>query len=159
LLLAAAWQGQAAGKLDTATANRVKSAIDVALTPLRFSQSPTDGSYGDELTTALALRAFMESHRRYTEEDGPFITRPLDVLSSDSEGPGRWVARLVLSRSSKKPDPTGWPAELLRDLGPPSKLDDEAALAFAVEAVLASGAPLDDRFWQAVAPKGGSAAS
>jgi hypothetical protein len=159
LLLAAAWQGQATGKLDNATANRVRSASDVALKSLRFSQSPADGSYGDELTTALALRAFLESHRRYTEEDGPFITRPLDVLSSDSDGPGRWVARLVLSRSSKKPDSSGWPAELLRDLGPPSKLEDEAVLAFAVEAVLASGAPLDDRFWKAAAPRGGSAAS
>jgi len=159
VLLAAAWQGQAAGRLDAATASHVKSAIDVALTPLRFSQSTTDGSYGDELTTALAVRAFMESHRRYTEEDGPFITRALDVLSSESDGPGRWVARLVLSRSSKKPDPTRWPAELLRELGPSSKLSDGSALAFAVEAVLLSGAPLEEGFWQAVAPKGDTAAS
>jgi hypothetical protein len=162
VLLAAAWRAEATvtlDKLDTVTASRVKSAMDVALTPLRFSQSTTEGSYGDELTTALAVRAFMESHRRYTEEDGPFITRALDILSSESEGPGRWVARLVLSRSLKKPDPTRWPAELMRELGPSSKLSDGPALAFAVEAVLASGAPLDDKFWQTVAPKGGSAAS
>jgi hypothetical protein len=149
-LAAFASLSEAAPKLDAPTTGRIRTAIDVALTPVRFSQSHTDGSYGDELTTALVLRAFMESHRRYNEEDGPFITRAVEFLERSGPGQGPWLSREALSRTSKKTDPSRWPSELVLELGSKSQRPDPRALAFAVEAIRKSGASLDDAFWEAV---------
>jgi squalene cyclase len=60
--------------------DRVKEGIDVALTYLRWRQA-ADGSWnGDAATTALVLRAFVDSPRKYREDDGPFIRRPIAFL-------------------------------------------------------------------------------
>jgi hypothetical protein len=149
-LAALAGVAEAAPKLDAPTTGRIRTAIDVALTPVRFSQSRTDGSYGNEVTTALVLRAFMESHRRYNEDDGPFITKAVDFLGRRPDGPGLWVSREALARSSKKTDPGRWPAELVSELGPSPAIQDPRSLAFAVEAIQKSGAPADDGFWEVV---------
>jgi len=53
---------------------------------LRFlrEQQAEDGSWSKSVgITALALRAFLQSHRQYTEEDGAFITRPVKFLLSN----------------------------------------------------------------------------
>jgi hypothetical protein len=147
-LAALALVAEATPKLDAPTTGRIRTAIDVALTPVRFSQSRTDGSYGDETTTALVLRAFMESHRRYNEEDGPFITRAVDFLGRSPDGPEHWVVREALFHSSKKSDPARWPSELVSELGPSPRIRDPRSLAFAVEAIQSSGAPLDGTFWE-----------
>ena len=71
---------QAPGSLGDELRGEVKAAIDRGLGYLRWSQAE-DGSWGDNLPlTAMALRAFTDSHRGYTEEDGPFIRRPLAYL-------------------------------------------------------------------------------
>lgn len=60
----------------------IKSSVDVALRFL-WSKQGTDGSWnGDSGLTALALRSFINSPRRYTPQDGPFITRAIDFLSA-----------------------------------------------------------------------------
>ncbi|MCB1724637.1 MAG: terpene cyclase/mutase family protein [Gammaproteobacteria bacterium] len=53
---------------------------DYGLHYLRGTQAK-DGSWSNSVAvTALALRAFLNSYQRYTEEDGAFITRPVDFL-------------------------------------------------------------------------------
>jgi hypothetical protein len=83
----AAW-AEAAGEewqLDPVLEGDLKSSIDVGLKFLRFEQEE-DGSWsGDPRTTALILRALMESHRKYKEEDGPFIRRALEYLAEAAE--------------------------------------------------------------------------
>jgi squalene-hopene/tetraprenyl-beta-curcumene cyclase len=60
--------------------SKVKRAIDDGLRYLREAQAD-DGSWSDSVgVTALALRAYLESPRGYTEADGPFITRPIAYL-------------------------------------------------------------------------------
>lgn len=55
-------------------------AVDAGLHYLRNNQAK-DGSWSSSVgITALALRAFLESHRGYNEDDGAFITRPVAFL-------------------------------------------------------------------------------
>ena len=75
--------GAGAEALDPALATRVKSSIDVGLRHLRFQQRP-DGSWdGSARATGLVLRALMESHRRYSAQDGPFIRDGLDFMARE----------------------------------------------------------------------------
>jgi len=61
---------------------KAKRATDEGLRFLRSVQGE-DGSWlGSVGVTALALRAFLESHRGYDESDGAFITRPVAFLLS-----------------------------------------------------------------------------
>jgi squalene-hopene/tetraprenyl-beta-curcumene cyclase len=70
----------AAPVLDDALASKIKRSADDGLRYLRESQAE-DGSWSDSVgVTALALRAFLENRRGYTEEDGPFITNPVKFL-------------------------------------------------------------------------------
>ena len=89
-LTAAGLSGQDPGPdLDEALRGEVKAAIDRGLGFLRWSQGE-DGSWGGDLPlTALALRAFTDSHRGYREADGPFIRSPLAYIrqSADQIGP------------------------------------------------------------------------
>jgi squalene-hopene/tetraprenyl-beta-curcumene cyclase len=72
--------GAAAAALDEALASKAKRAAEEGLRFLRESQGE-DGSWSDSVgVTALALRAFLENPPGYTEEDGPFIQRPVKFL-------------------------------------------------------------------------------
>ena len=68
--------------MDPELKNKAKRATDNGLRFLREQQAE-DGSWSSSVgITALALRAFLQSRRHYTEEDGPFITRPVNYLLS-----------------------------------------------------------------------------
>ena len=63
--------------MDPQLQSKAKRATDNGLKYLR-SQQAEDGSWSKSVgITALALRAFLESHRGYNESDGAFITRPI----------------------------------------------------------------------------------
>jgi squalene-hopene/tetraprenyl-beta-curcumene cyclase len=63
-----------------ATASEVATAIDVSLRWLRSQQDPATGGYGGVEQTAWALRAFLQSPRRYRVSDGPFLSNALSSL-------------------------------------------------------------------------------
>ena len=65
---------------DPVVVKKAENAIDRGLKFLR-AQQKENGSWDDYPgITALVLTAFMQSHRRYTEEDGPFISRGVSFL-------------------------------------------------------------------------------
>ncbi len=67
-------------KMDPDLRSKAKRASDRGLHFLRQTQAE-DGSWSRSVgVTALALRAFLESHRKYNEGDGAFITRPVRFL-------------------------------------------------------------------------------
>jgi len=71
----------AAGSREEAFA-RARKAIDQGLHWLRQQQAE-DGSYGNYPgVTAMVLSAFLQSHRKYREEDGPFIRRATEYLAA-----------------------------------------------------------------------------
>jgi squalene-hopene/tetraprenyl-beta-curcumene cyclase len=66
--------------MDTELRSKAKRAVDSGLHYLRENQAD-DGSWSESVgVTALALRAYLESHRGYDEGDGAFITRPVSYL-------------------------------------------------------------------------------
>lgn len=66
--------------MDPGLHKKAKRAIDAGLHFLREQQTE-DGSWSNSVgITALALRSFLESPRKYNEEDGAFITRPTGFL-------------------------------------------------------------------------------
>lgn len=66
--------------MDAELKSRAKRAVDAGLHYLRVNQAD-DGSWSDSVgVTALGLRAFLQSHRGYSEIDGAFITRPVEFL-------------------------------------------------------------------------------
>ena len=66
--------------MDAELKNKAKRATDNGLRYLREQQAE-DGSWSGSVgITSLALRAYLESRRKYTEEDGPFITRPIQFI-------------------------------------------------------------------------------
>lgn len=68
--------------MDSALKSKAKRATDNGLRYLREQQAE-DGSWSGSVgITALALRAFLQSRRHYTEEDGPFIQRPVKFILS-----------------------------------------------------------------------------
>jgi len=76
------------GNMDPQLRSKAKRAVDNGLRFLRDQQSE-DGSWSASVgITALALRAFLQSHRQYTEEDGPFITRPINFILSNVKPDG-----------------------------------------------------------------------
>ena len=79
---------RAADGMDPALREKAQRAIDGGLHYLRGQQAP-DGSVLKSVgITALSLRAFLESHRGYTESDGAFITRQVDFLLSKVKSDG-----------------------------------------------------------------------
>ena len=73
---------RAADGMDPALREKARRAVDAGLHYLRGQQAP-DGSVARSVgITALSLRAFLESHRGYSESDGAFITRQIDFLLS-----------------------------------------------------------------------------
>jgi len=72
----------AADDMDPALREKARRAVDAGLHYLRGQQA-ADGAVARSVgITALSLRAFLESHRGYNENDGPFISRQVDFLLS-----------------------------------------------------------------------------
>jgi squalene-hopene/tetraprenyl-beta-curcumene cyclase len=72
----------AQSKMDPALRSTAQRAVDEGLRYLRGTQLE-DGSWSHSVgITALALRAYVESHRTYDETDGAFITRPVQFILS-----------------------------------------------------------------------------
>lgn len=68
--------------------DKAKRSIDQGLHFLR-NQQAEDGSWSKSVgITALALRAFLESPRKYNESDGAFITRPIQFILSNVKANG-----------------------------------------------------------------------
>ena len=68
--------------LDRQLQERLKASVDLGLKYLAFRQAPNGSWHNYPGITALVVRALMESHRRYTEEDGPFVRKALAYLAS-----------------------------------------------------------------------------
>lgn len=66
--------------MDAALRSKAKRAVDAGLHYLRTHQADDGAWSGSVGITALALRAFLESHRGYNESDGAFITRPVQFI-------------------------------------------------------------------------------
>jgi len=61
---------------------KAKDSIDRALKWMR-SQQESNGSYGNHPgVTAMVVLAFLQSPRKYTESDGPFIRRAVEYVAS-----------------------------------------------------------------------------
>ncbi len=72
----------AAETMDPQLKEKARRSIDAGLHYLRGQQAE-DGSLSKSVgITALALRGFLESHRGYNENDGPFVTKPLAFVLS-----------------------------------------------------------------------------
>ncbi len=79
-LILVAPAAQAAGAMDPALRRRAVRAVAGGLHYLRGQQAPDGSLFKNVGITALALRAFLESPEKYTEADGPFITRQVEYL-------------------------------------------------------------------------------
>ena len=76
------FSAHAGPNMDPALKEKAKSAIDLGLHYLREHQE-ANGSWSNSVgVTGLALRAFLESPRKYVEADGPFITKPIKFILS-----------------------------------------------------------------------------
>lgn len=66
--------------MDPELKSKAKRAIDHGLHFLRGKQE-ANGSWSNAVgVTAIALRAFLESPRKYAESDGPFIIKPIEFI-------------------------------------------------------------------------------
>ncbi len=74
--------------MDPALYDKARRSTDYGMRYLR-EQQQEDGSWSGSVgITALALRAFLESHRGYNESDGPFIERPIAFLLANVRDDG-----------------------------------------------------------------------
>ncbi len=79
--------GASAG-MDPVLKKKAKRAVDRGLHYLRIHQA-RDGAWAKSVgVTAIALRAFLESHRGYNEADGPFITKAVDYIVAHAHEDG-----------------------------------------------------------------------
>jgi len=66
--------------MDATLKKQAKRSVDYGLHFLRKQQAD-NGSWSNSVgITGLALRAFLESPRKYVEADGPFITKPIAYI-------------------------------------------------------------------------------
>ncbi len=80
--------GNAEPSMNPELQGRGKRAIDAGLHYLRGSQE-VNGSWSNSVgITAIAVRAFLESPRKYNEDDGPFITKPIKFILSHVKSNG-----------------------------------------------------------------------
>jgi squalene-hopene/tetraprenyl-beta-curcumene cyclase len=84
----------AAATLDPRLRKRAERAVAGGLHYLRGQQAPDGSLMGSVGVTALMLRAFLESPEAYTENDGPFIARPLEYILSKARPDGAISAQL-----------------------------------------------------------------
>ena len=74
--------------MDPELRNKAQRAVDAGLHYLRGQQAE-DGSWSQSVgVTALGLRAFLQSHRGYSEIDGAFITRPIEFMLAHTNDDG-----------------------------------------------------------------------
>lgn len=74
--------------MDPELRSKGRRAADYGMHYLRQNQAE-DGSWSKSVgITALALRAFLESHRGYNTNDGAFITRPIGFLLAHARKDG-----------------------------------------------------------------------
>ena len=79
---------RSADGMDPALREKARRAVDAGLHYLRAQQA-ADGSVARSVgITALSLRAFLESHRGYSESDGALITRQVEFLLSKVRNDG-----------------------------------------------------------------------
>lgn len=107
----------AAAAPDPKLRDELKAGIDLGVNWLRW-QIDADGRWNaDETTTADVIRVFAESHRKYVEEDGPFMRRPVALLRATLQRglPPITTASIVLALTPLK-NPAD--AELLKAQGP-----------------------------------------
>ena len=77
-----------AGGLDAKLTDAAKKSVDKGLHFLRGKQEK-NGSYGNHVgLTSMALLAFVESHRDYKADEGPFISEALKWLVSQAREDG-----------------------------------------------------------------------
>ena len=69
----------------------IKGAVDGGLRHLRSLQN-ADGHWGATEANALGLQAYLASPRKYKVADGPFLTRPLQVLLGEQRADGGFGA-------------------------------------------------------------------
>jgi squalene-hopene/tetraprenyl-beta-curcumene cyclase len=82
----------AAAAIDPQLKSRAERAISSGLHYLRGQQG-ADGSMMKSVgMTALSLRAFLESHKAYNEDDGAFITRQVEFLLANVRPDGSITA-------------------------------------------------------------------
>jgi squalene-hopene/tetraprenyl-beta-curcumene cyclase len=89
LVFASGWTSAALGDtMDPQLREKARRAVDRGLHYLREHEAD-DGSWSGSVgVTALGLRAFLDSHRGYSERDGAFITRPVAFLLSKANDDG-----------------------------------------------------------------------
>jgi squalene-hopene/tetraprenyl-beta-curcumene cyclase len=76
------FSAQAESSMSPELKEKAKQASDLGMHYLRDHQSE-NGSWSNSVgITGLALRAFLESPRKYVEADGPFITKPIKFILS-----------------------------------------------------------------------------
>jgi squalene-hopene/tetraprenyl-beta-curcumene cyclase len=82
-------RARAAGTdLDPDLREKGRRAVDAGLHYLRGTQAE-DGSWSKSVgVTAIAVRAFLGSHRGYSEKDGAFITRPIAFIVKHANSDG-----------------------------------------------------------------------
>jgi squalene-hopene/tetraprenyl-beta-curcumene cyclase len=68
--------------MDSNLRSRAQRAADEGLHYLRGTQAESGAWSNSVGVTAIAVRAFLESHRGYDESDGAFITRPIQFILS-----------------------------------------------------------------------------
>ncbi len=77
-----------AGELSPEQIDAAKKSVDRGLNFLRGLQDE-DGSYGKHVgLTSMVLLAFVESHRAYKADEGPFVGRALDWLAKQARADG-----------------------------------------------------------------------
>ena len=70
----------AGAEMDPGLRKQARRAVDAGLHYLRGTQAENGSWSGSVGVTAIASRAYLESHRGYSEVDGAFITRPLAFI-------------------------------------------------------------------------------
>ena len=93
-LMLTAQAAHAAETMDPALRRRAVRAVAGGLHYLRGQQAPDGSLFKNVGITALALRAFLESPSKYTEADGPFITRQVEYLLANVKPDGAISASL-----------------------------------------------------------------
>jgi squalene-hopene/tetraprenyl-beta-curcumene cyclase len=72
--------GAGSAELDAKLRDKAQHAVDAGLHYLRGQQGE-DGAWSRSVgVTAIALRGFLESYRKYSENDGAFVTRPVAFI-------------------------------------------------------------------------------
>jgi hypothetical protein len=78
--------------LDSKLRDEVKASVDLGINYLRWKIGPSGSLDGDLAATAMAVRVFAESHRKYNEDDGPFMRQPLAFVRGKAGPDGAFAS-------------------------------------------------------------------